>query len=231
MTFLHEFPIPIIHRDLKPSNVLISASDTIKIADFGLAKYVPHKNSAQPVTSYVLTGGTGSYRYMAPEVYRHEPYETSVDVYSYALNIYWLYTGLKPYGAVSDAIKAAHLAAHENLRPSLSPLSKSNDRVGALLARCWHKTPDERPRMSEVCQFFEAAKEDANDGSLFGTLRAVRKSLTATLAAAAVLSPNAAAMASPSSTMAASPAGEENESPAATADGEMPKRKRSVFGL
>ena len=110
MTFLHEFPIPIIHRDLKPSNVLITATDTIKIADFGLAKYVPIKNdesaAGKQVDTYKLTGGTGSYRYMAPEVYLHQPYDISVDVYSYALIIYWLYTGMRPFGSIPDAIKA-----------------------------------------------------------------------------------------------------------------------------
>jgi serine/threonine protein kinase len=30
---------------------------------------------------YKLTGETGSYRYMAPEVFRHEPYNLKVDVY------------------------------------------------------------------------------------------------------------------------------------------------------
>ncbi len=39
---------------------------------------------------YKLTGETGSYRYMAPEVFRHEPYNLKVDVYSFAMIIFQL---------------------------------------------------------------------------------------------------------------------------------------------
>ena len=37
---------------------------------------------------FQLTGETGSYRYMAPEVYRHEPYNVKVDVYSFSMIMY-----------------------------------------------------------------------------------------------------------------------------------------------
>lgn len=35
-----------------------------------------------------MTGETGSYRYMAPEVFRHEPYNNKVDVYAYAMIVF-----------------------------------------------------------------------------------------------------------------------------------------------
>jgi serine/threonine protein kinase len=46
---------------------------------------------------YEMTGETGSYRYMAPEVFRHEPYNTKVDVYSYAMILYYLFEGVPPF--------------------------------------------------------------------------------------------------------------------------------------
>ena len=49
---------------------------TIKLADFGLSKSLPvNKHASYDLDSkFKLTGETGSYRYMAPEVFRHECY-------------------------------------------------------------------------------------------------------------------------------------------------------------
>lgn len=42
--------------------------------------------------SFSLPGGpAGSYRYMAPEVFRHEPYNSRVDVYSFSMIVYQLF--------------------------------------------------------------------------------------------------------------------------------------------
>ena len=48
----------------------------MKLADFGLSKTLPiNKHASFDLESkFKLTGETGSYRYMAPEVFRHEPY-------------------------------------------------------------------------------------------------------------------------------------------------------------
>jgi len=68
MNHLHKSRPPIIHRDLKPANLLIDFSGTLKIADFGLAKIRP--SSVQNETeAFMMTGETGSYRFMAPEVF------------------------------------------------------------------------------------------------------------------------------------------------------------------
>ena len=44
-----------------------------------------------------MTGGTGTMRYMAPEVYLNKPYSLKVDVYSLGLIIYYLFTDEKPF--------------------------------------------------------------------------------------------------------------------------------------
>ena len=41
MNFLHSLSPPRVHRDLKSDNLLISETDVVKIADFGLGKQVP----------------------------------------------------------------------------------------------------------------------------------------------------------------------------------------------
>ena len=44
---------------------------------------------------------------MAPEVFRHEPYNKAVDVYSFALITYWLMSGVKPFPHILNATDAA----------------------------------------------------------------------------------------------------------------------------
>ena len=55
---------------------MVFDTGTIKLADFGLSKSLPvNKHAGYDLDSkFKLTGETGSYRYMAPEVFRHEPY-------------------------------------------------------------------------------------------------------------------------------------------------------------
>ncbi|KAL3820210.1 hypothetical protein ACJIZ3_006115 [Penstemon smallii] len=84
MNYLHEHkPEAIIHRDLEPSNILRDDSGHLKVADFGVSKLLKVANRVKedrPLT-YLDT----SCRYVAPEVYRNEEYDTKVDVFSFAL--------------------------------------------------------------------------------------------------------------------------------------------------
>ena len=71
----------IVHRDIKPQNIFVSSDGDFKLGDFGIAK------TAERTTSGTKTG---TYKYMAPEVYNNQPYGHSVDIYSLGMVLYWL---------------------------------------------------------------------------------------------------------------------------------------------
>jgi len=89
--FLHSCNPPIIYRDLKPENIMIDRFNNVKLTDFGLCRYMPESSQ------FKLTGGTGTIRYMAPEVYMRRHYNLKVDVYSLGFILYYIFTGSKPF--------------------------------------------------------------------------------------------------------------------------------------
>ncbi|MBA0750410.1 hypothetical protein Gogos_001821 [Gossypium gossypioides] len=101
MNYLHEHkPEAIIHRDLEPSNILRDDSGHLKVADFGVSKLLKVANRVKedkPVPSQET-----SWRYVAPEVYRNEEYDTKVDVFSFALILQEMIEGFPPFHAKQE---------------------------------------------------------------------------------------------------------------------------------
>jgi serine/threonine protein kinase len=87
MDYLHQNRI--IHRDLKSANLLMDEHELIKVADFGVARV--------KAESGVMTAETGTYRWMAPEVIEHKPYDSKADVFSFGIVLWELLTGKIPY--------------------------------------------------------------------------------------------------------------------------------------
>ena len=148
MNHLHKCRPPIIHRDLKPANLLIDFSGALKITDFGLAKIRPSPEQTEKDT-FMMTGETGSYRFMAPEVFRHEEYTETVDVYSYSLIFYYMLRGISPWHDLSG-VDAATKAAVDGERPVIP--RDVDTRLAALLKRCWDENSKARPAFEEIIQ-------------------------------------------------------------------------------
>jgi len=131
---------------------LVQNTGVVKIADFGLSKTLP-TSLANHDDQYKMTGETGTYRYMAPEVFRHEPYNAKVDVYSFAMLCFELFEARAPFDRM-DAVNVAKAVALEGNRPIMLALDKPNDPVRselkALIERMWHSDPRARPDFTEV---------------------------------------------------------------------------------
>ena len=70
-------PQRILHRDIKTSNIFVAADSTLKLGDFGLAKFLARDGNAEAVQSRV-----GSPFYLSPEICNNHPYGTESDVWS-----------------------------------------------------------------------------------------------------------------------------------------------------
>src|SRR5262249_28677312 len=75
----------IIHRDLKPQNILVSSEGTLKVLDFGLAKWLG--DDSESATSDALVG---TVPYMAPEQAgkKKDQVDTRTDIYSLGVILY-----------------------------------------------------------------------------------------------------------------------------------------------
>jgi len=144
MNYLHNSKPPIIHRDLKPANLLLDFTGTLKISDFGLAKV---KLVSKHGDEFQMTGETGSYRFMAPEVFRHEEYNETVDIYSFAMILYMLLTSKVPWGNLSG-IRAVTKASMEGDRPIVDRYIDAQ--LSNLMQSCWDENPQARPSFSAI---------------------------------------------------------------------------------
>lgn len=155
MSYLHNRSKPIIHRDLKPRNIIVDEEHELKVGDFGLSKLIDVKLMHDV---YKMTGETGSYRYMAPEVFEHQPYDKSVDVFSFGMILYEMFEGVAPFED-KDAYDAATLVARDDKRPEMRAQTYP-PQMKALIEDCWSPYTPKRPPFVEIVKKLEVMYED-----------------------------------------------------------------------
>ncbi|MGA9859972.1 MAG: protein kinase [Solirubrobacteraceae bacterium] len=113
----------VIHRDVKPGNLLVSDSDTVKLADFGIARAADQSSITQ--VGSVL----GTAAYLSPEQARGDEAGPQADLYSLAVVTYQLISGRLPY----EASSLSELALKQQ-REAPIPLDELNPEVPRTLA-------------------------------------------------------------------------------------------------
>ena len=90
----------IIHRDVKPQNIMIATDGTIKVTDFGIARFA--RSDHKTMTDKAI----GSVHYISPEQARSEVTDEKADIYSIGVIMYEMLSGTLPFEADSAVIVA-----------------------------------------------------------------------------------------------------------------------------
>jgi serine/threonine protein kinase len=79
-----------IHRDICPRNVIVSDADQLKVIDFGLV--VPNTEAFRAPGNR-----TGTAQYMAPELIKRQPTDERIDLFSYAVTAFEMFSKQMPW--------------------------------------------------------------------------------------------------------------------------------------
>ena len=92
----------IVHRDIKPQNIMLLANGTIKVMDFGIARF--SRSETRTITDKAI----GSVHYISPEQAKGDTTDAKADIYSTGVMLYEMLAGKLPFESdspVSVAIK------------------------------------------------------------------------------------------------------------------------------
>jgi serine/threonine-protein kinase len=89
--YMHEHEV--VHRDLKPDNIMICNDGSIRIMDFGIAKFEGQRR----LTFGGFTPAMGTPDYMAPEQVKGKRGDARTDIYSLGAILYEMVTGSVPF--------------------------------------------------------------------------------------------------------------------------------------
>lgn len=102
----------IIHRDIKPQNIMLLEDGTIKVTDFGIARF------SQAETQTMTDKAIGSVHYIAPEQARGGYINDKADIYSVGVMLYEMLTGQLPFVADNAVFVAIMQMQAEPTPPS-----------------------------------------------------------------------------------------------------------------
>ncbi|MEU3854486.1 protein kinase [Streptomyces sp. NPDC029554] len=140
----------IVHRDIKPANLLLDPHGTLKIGDFGIARFLDDPGAALTATGQIV--GTGLY--LAPERALGQPAGPASDMYSLGCVLYQLLSGRPPFQAdTAVALLHQHLDAApvppRELGVAGLPPAFENYLLGLLA-----KQPEDRPSAQQAAEWF-----------------------------------------------------------------------------
>lgn len=142
LMFLHT--LDIMHLDLKSLNLLLDATGTVKLADFGLSVVKSEIEGSQGKA-------IGSLPYMAPELMVDDPYpDKACDVYSFYVVIWEVVCRQQPHEGRSPAW-IMKFASRRRKQLEIPKHVGCPERLEALMRRCADFDPSRRPTM-EACQ-------------------------------------------------------------------------------
>lgn len=142
-------------------NPVLSLQSRLREGSDGDAASSAASDDASELQPVELTGQTGSYMYMAPEVFLWKPYFETADVFSFAIILYETISGILlrctdiDLSSKRPTIVFAHRVAL-GYRPSIS--KHFPQELAHLITACWAPNPCNRPLFSEVVNSLKRVK-------------------------------------------------------------------------
>lgn len=139
----------IVHRDVKPQNIMLQADGSIKMMDFGIARF--SRAQSQTVSDKAI----GSVHYISPEQAKGDHTDARTDIYSVGVMLYEMLSGKLPFdgtGTVSIAIM--------QISEKPKPLAEVAPNVPAGLRQITEKAMEKDPaaRYQSAAEMLDAIK-------------------------------------------------------------------------
>lgn len=141
----------IIHRDIKPQNIMLLQDGTIKVTDFGIARF------SNTETRTITDKAIGSVHYIAPEQARGDITDGKTDIYSVGVMLYEMLTGRLPFDA-DNAVSVAIMQLQSKPTPPKSINPSIPDGLEEITLKAMQKDASKR---------YQSAEEMLEDIELF----------------------------------------------------------------
>ena len=127
----------VIHRDIKPGNIMVLRDGRVKVMDFGIARL--REPTVKTQTGVLL----GSPQYMSPEQVSGAEVDGRADIFSLAVVLYEMLTGVKPFDA-ADLSQVLFWVVNMPAKPPSERRAGLPAVVDLIVSRALKKKPEER---------------------------------------------------------------------------------------
>ena len=134
MKYIHKCGL--IHRDIKPSNILIDKNGVVKISDFGISKLMT-------VEEQSTTFGSGTQKFMAPEILNEQNYDQKSDIYSFCFLMYFI---LSEGNMPKITVVQVGNGEKAEIPTTFNAFSHT------LIDSCWNFDPKTRHSFQKICE-------------------------------------------------------------------------------
>lgn len=127
----------IVHRDIKPQNIMLLSDGTIKVTDFGIARF------SRSETRTMTDGAIGSVHYISPEQAKGSVTDAKTDLYSVGVVLYEMLTGKVPFQSDNAVSVALMQLQNDPVKPrELNPEIPVG--LEQIIIRAMQKNPNDR---------------------------------------------------------------------------------------
>lgn len=127
----------IVHRDIKPQNIMLLKDGTIKVTDFGIARF------SRQETRTMTDKAIGSVHYISPEQARGDVTDEKADIYSVGVMLYEMVSGRLPFEA-DNAVSVAIMQLQADPKPPMEINPNVPEGLQEIVLKAMQKDPNNR---------------------------------------------------------------------------------------